>query len=216
MPPFARPVAAVSLLLVPAAVSAATQDTQAWFSQSLTAPIGNSNTLVVELAERARSAASDGDLYQYRIGADHTLAKGVSAGVSVVYIHSNTKTETRLMQQLDLTRGAWSSRTRLEQRMTDDSAITGWRLRQRVEWRLLLDHAKHWTLRANAEGFFTLNRMTPSDLLGLSALRTQIGVQRRVDDHLRLQLSWLRHQNFRPARADSIANAPWLTLNYSM
>lgn len=208
------PPALLLALMAPVPALAADDESQAWLSESVTMEVDRSTLVTLDSNQRARPAGSDGDQYQLRLSVDRQIAPSVRIGGGMLYGFSDTEREMRLHQQLTVTQGVLSSRTRIEQRFFEDAARAGWRLRQRVQAELPLDRDRDWSLILNGELFFHLNRPRPKDEAGLAMLRNQIGLRRRINDRLAIQLTYLRQQSLRAHRPDSVAHVPWLALNW--
>jgi hypothetical protein len=67
-----------------------------------------------------------------------------------------------------------------------------------------------WSFFANAEPFITLRATSRTGLEGFSALRTQIGVSREINDNLEVSLGYLRQQDVqRTGRTRSAMPRSW-------
>ena len=213
--PCARALLSLCALMLPVAGHAETNETQAWLTESLIFTASPKDSVTIDLSERARSdATSGGEQFLGRIGIDHLLAKGVLVGGGFAYLHDQSVHEIRTHQQLTLTHGIWTSRTRIEQRFFDYADGPVWRLRQRVQTAVPLDDKGKWTLIAAGEVFFHLNRVRASDKTGLAMLRNQIGLRHRFSRAVDLQILYMRQQTFRDARPDVVAHIPWATLSW--
>lgn len=207
--------ASIAIFAAPPAV-AATSETQAWLTESLTIKASDADIISLDLSQRFRRDASNGGQQTARILIDHRIATGVQIGGGLAYFHSGPEQEMRLFQQVTLTRGIWLSRTRIEQRFFDTADEASWRLRQRVQASIPLDAAQKWTLIATTELMFHLNRARPSDKTGLAVMRNQIGLRHPIGKALDVQLLYMRQQTFRDGRPDAVAHIPWLTLNWKI
>lgn len=196
---------------------AATEESQAWITEQVTIRAGQDDILSIDSSQRARSdGKSGGEQFLARVGIDHRLTPAVQVGGGIAYLKSEVDQEMRLFQQLTLTKGIWTGRTRIEQRFFDNADEASWRLRQRVQAAVPVDAAKKWTIIAAAEVFFHLNRARPSDKTGLAMMRHQIGIRHPIARALDAQLLYMRQQNFRDGRPDVVSHIPWLTLSWRL
>lgn len=211
--PCALLLASTALAATPA--SAATSETQAWATQSVTIRADRATIVTLDSSQRARAdAASGGEQFLVRGTIDHGIAPGVQLGGGLAWLKSEGDQEMRLFQQATLTRGIWTARTRLEQRFFDNADTASWRLRQRVQAAIPIDSAKQWTLIAATELMFHLNRARASDKTGLAVMRHQIGLRHPIGKGVDAQILYMRQQTFRDARPDAVAHIPWLTLSW--
>lgn len=202
--------------LTAAPAKARDEEAQFWFTQGFSARMDGATTLTVDVNQRIRSQKAGGDQYLANMVVDRKIAKGIEIGVGIAYSQSDADKEMRFIQQIALTQGRLSLRTRLEERRFDAFAETALRLRQRVQLTQPLDRDKRWTGVLSAEAFFQLNRLKPSDTKGLGQVRTQIGLRRALGKAMSLQLVYLRQQNLREHRPDYVAHAPLMTLNWKL
>ncbi|MES2159088.1 MAG: DUF2490 domain-containing protein [Pseudomonadota bacterium] len=206
---------ALPLIVLAAPATAATSETQAWLSESVTIRADPTTIVTLDSSQRARAdAASGGEQFLVRGAIDHAIAPGVQLGGGLAWLKSESDQEMRLFQQATFTKGIWSARTRLEQRFFDNADTASWRLRQRVQAAVPIDSAKQWTLIAASEIMFHLNRARTSDKTGLAVMRHQIGLRHPIGKGVDAQLLYMRQQTFRDARADVVAHIPWLTLSW--
>lgn len=197
--------------------SAATEESQAWITEQAAIRIDPDTVMTLDSSQRARAdAGSGGEQFLARIAIDHRIAPAMQVGGGFAYLKSEVDQELRLFQQLTLTKGIWTSRTRMEQRFFDNADEASWRLRQRVQAAVPVDRAKRWTVIAAAEIFFHLNRARASDRTGLATMRHQIGVRHPIARAIDAQLLYMRQQNFRDGRPDAVSHIPWLTLSWRL
>ena len=220
MPCFLRPrhISGALAILAATATSAhaATDETQAWITESLTIKASDADTVSLDLSQRFRRDSSNGDQQTARILLDHRIAKGLQIGGGFSFFHSGPEQELRLFQQATVTRGIFLARTRIEQRFFDTADRASWRFRQRVQATIPLGIPKGPSLIAATEFFFHLNRARPSDKTGLAVMRQQIGLRQPLSKSLDAQLLYMRQQTFRDNRPDAVVHVPWLTLNWKI
>ena len=206
----------LAAILTPLPAAAATEEAQAWLTESVNIAASPKDTVSLDVSERFRRASSGGDQQTVRILIDHRVAKGVLLGGGIAFFHSGPEQELRFFEQASVTRGIFLARTRLEQRFFDTTERTGWRLRQRFQASIPLGSAKAPTLVAATEFFFQLNRAKASDKPGLAMMRQQIGLRQPLGRSVDLQLLYMRQQSFRDHRPDAVAHVPWATLSWKI
>lgn len=205
-----------AMLSFTAPALAATEESQAWLTESVIIKASDADTVTLDTSQRFRRDRSNGEQQTARILLDHSIAKGVQIGGGIAYFHSEPEQELRLFQQVSFTRGIWLARTRMEQRFFDTADRASWRLRQRVQAAIPLDAAKKWTVIAATELMFNLNRAKPSDKTGLAVMRNQIGLRHPLTKAVDAQLLYMRQQTFRDNAPDAVAHIPWLTLSWKI
>lgn len=205
----------LALLCMASPVLASENEAQLWLNEQIATDLGESTRLEFEVDERIRSDAFGGDQYEVRLGAYRDIGSGFKIGAAVVYQRTDTQDEIRAQQQLQFDTGPLSLRTRFEQRFIEDVGPTVYRFRQRVQLSQPLDEARRWTAFANVEGYFTLNESRPGALTGLTSLRSQIGVRRKLSDTVTVGLIYLRHQDMRRNAPDRVGHAPQLSAAFS-
>ena len=196
--------------------AAATEESQAWITESLVVTATPADTITLDLSQRFRRDSSNGEQQTARILIDHRIARGVQIGGGIAFFHSEPEQELRLFQQATFTRGIFLARTRMEQRFFDTADRPSWRLRQRVQASIPLGSSKAPTLIAATEFFFHLNRAKPSDKTGLAVMRQQVGLRQPLGRSLDAQLLYMRQQTFRDNAPDAVAHIPWLTLSWKI
>nr|WP_253343826.1 DUF2490 domain-containing protein [Sphingobium sp. OAS761] len=207
----------VSMLALPPAAHAATEDVQAWLSESISIKASDTDTVTIDASQRARSdTSSGGEQFLQRVTWDHEIVPKVQIGGGFAYVKSEADQEMRFHQQLTVTHGPLQSRTRLEQRFFDYADNAVWRLRERVQLTIPLNGARTWSAVGAGEAFFNLNRARPGDRTGLATFRLQAGLRRRLSKTLDAQLLYMRQQNIRDGRPDTVNHLPWLSFNWRL
>ena len=117
-----------------------------------------------------------------------------------------------MIQQLSGKHGIVRTRLRLEQRFVDGADRMGMRLRPRLGLSVPVDEAGRWSVKGDAELFFTLRSTSQGGSDGLPGLRPQLGASYDVTDRLSLSAVWLRQQDIRQGRPDTIGHAPLIGL----
>ena len=204
-------------LAVPSTAARAEDDFEFWLNPSVAMDVGGDTELEFETAQRLRDEGNGRqDTYFFRLWVNHKFSKAVGVGAAVERrINTPGANETRTMQQLNLRHGVLRGRARLEQRFIENAAQTGWRLRLRAGVDVPLGDESPWSFFANAEPFITLRATSRTGLEGFSALRTQIGVSREINDNLEVSLGYLRQQDVQRNRPDTVGHAPIVGIELS-
>lgn len=207
-----RPATGLALLLILAAspARASDSDLQFWTTATASAPLSKRLTGTIEASQRFRGAEAGRDQLQLRGNLDLALDKTVSLGGGLTYSDSGAIHEVRPHQQVSLTFGNVSLRTRLEERFIEGSGVTGLRLREKLQLRLPVD--KQDRLALWAEPFFVLQPATTGKPTGLEQLRLGITDEHRLSRHLGLSFGYLLIITPHRAAATHFAHVPLLTL----
>lgn len=128
---------AVASALVASPALASDEDTQAWFTGTVVAPMAGAS-VQWENSWRLRQGT---DQWLTRASFDTPLAKGVTAGAGLAYVHDKAGGDIRPHQQLTVVSGAFTFRTRLEEQFFPGPRGTQYRLRERALVALPIDHA---------------------------------------------------------------------------
>ncbi|MFC3098159.1 DUF2490 domain-containing protein [Alteraurantiacibacter palmitatis] len=215
-------------LSVPLALAAAAAPQQAmasdeafefWLNPSIGADLDSNTGVELETAQRLRSASSGRpDTYFFRLWVNRDLADNVTLSGAVEQRFNNgDDDERRLIQQLSTRHGILRTRLRLEQRFEEgQGGRMGLRLRPRLGANVPLDEAGDWSLKGDAELFWTLRSTAPGGSTGITGLRTQLGFAHDVSDTLSLSLIYLRQQDFRAGRPDRIGHAPLIGIEFAL
>ncbi len=211
----------VALFLLAAAAPAAADDAQLWVQGVVTGPIHGNIVTWIEVQPRLTDDASRlGQLFvRPAIGVQ---LKGAQLLAGYMYGRfdpegGSVRHEHRLWQQALVPilgkpgQTQLLSRTRLEQRMFEDSADTGLRLRQWL--RLQTPIGPGWQAIATTEAFFNLNDTDAGQVAGFDQWRNFVGVGRRLTPRLTLEGGYLNQWINGRAR-DPVNHAISLTLLY--
>lgn len=187
-----------------------------WLNPSLSTDLDEDTSMEIETAQRFRDADFGPDTYYGRLWVIQDLSDAVSlAGGIERRINDGDSDETRFLQQVSVSSGIWRGRVRVEQRLVDDADRMGIRMRTRGGVSVPIDNAERWSFDANAEAFWTLRSTSDGGQDGLTGLRTQVGVGFEVSDTVDVSLHYLRQQDIRENRPDTIGHAPLLGVEVS-
>lgn len=213
---FLMPPAAALALGMSMPANAAEDSFQLWLNPSVAFDLDDNTGLEIETAQRLRPASAGPDTFYARLWVNQKLDESfaISGGIER-RINDGGPDETRLLQQVTARSGVLRARARIEQRFIDNADQTGWRLRTRLGVNVPLTADKRLHFVSSAETNFTLRATSNGGDTGLTALRTQIGLEFDVSDNLALGLGYLRNQDFLDERPDRVGHAPLLSLDYS-
>ena len=204
-------------LNIPAIASASNDGVEFWLNPSIATDLDSNTGIEIETAQRFRSAA-DGrdDTYFIRLWVNQKVADNVTlSGALEQRVNDGGPDERRIIQQMSTRHGPLRTRLRLEQRFVDDSDRMGLRLRPRLGVAIPLGADSAWTFKSDAELFFTLRSTSIGGTHGLTGVRTQVGLSYDVNDNFSLSLVYLRQQDIRKDRPDTVGHAPLLGIEYS-
>ncbi len=215
-------IAAALALALPAAAQAADEDTNVWLAQTATADLGGGALLWLEAQERFTNDASRLGQLLIRPAVGYKLDQTTTAYLGYAYVMTDpvgpARThEHRLFQQVSLRllgdgKGVTlTGRTRLEQRFMENTAGTGWRLRQQL--RLTAPLGGQVRAVAWAEPFIGVNQ-TAFQRSGLGLWRNFAGVAVPVGRGVTLEPGYLNQYVVRSGR-DRIDHTASLTASAS-
>lgn len=211
---------ALPVILLAATPAHADEDVQAW--TGIVAQGAVKGDLYIWLEGQARFTDDVGQLGQFilRPAAGIRFAPDASAIAGYAYVQTRSSTgaitrEQRPWQQVQFTvlrngagKSIVSSRTRLEQRMVEGRAKTGWRLRQFVRAGVPITRSGVQAV-ASTEGFFNLNTTDFGARSGVDQWRTFVGLGLPVGKTARLEPGYLNQHVFRAGedRTNHVLNA---------
>lgn len=197
--PLAAAISIASLVNVKPAL-ARPNEAQFWTGLSAVARPSERDIVIMTIGQRFRPMESGDQQVAYAI-VEHRLSDLFQIG-TLAYYRSDPERELRLYEQLTLSLGALSSRTRLEERYLSTASEISWRLRHRTRVAVPLDQAKRWTLIGMQEFYFNLNRARPIDVVGLAVFRHFAGGSYALSKALNVQLLYIRQKTMRADGAD--------------
>lgn len=207
----------LGLLIAPTAAIASNDSFELWLNPSVSFDLDKNTGLEIETAQRLRSA-SDGrvDTYFGRLWVNQKISGTFTlSGAIERRINDGGSDETRFIQQVSGKHGIVRTRLRLEQRLVDDADRMGLRLRPRLGIEVPIGDNERWSLKTDAELFWTLRSNNSGGDTGITGLRTQAGIDYDVNDRLSLSLVYLRQQDFNDGEADDVGHAPLFGVEYS-
>ncbi len=208
-------VIALAFVMASAPANAA-QDLELWFNPTITAALDKNTSMKLDTAQRVRKASDAADTYFFRLWINQDINKTVTLSAAVERrIQDGGLDETRIHQQASLKHGIWRGRIRLTQRMVNDTDRTGIRLQFRGGVKIPLDKEKKWAGLADIETFHTLRATSATGQKGLTGLRTQVGVSRKLSDVLTLSLAYVRNEDITRNRDNRVGHAPLIGIDLS-
>lgn len=217
MPRLPAPIACLALLMTPSAALADDDDFELWLNPAVSFDLDDDTGLELETAQRFRDADNGRvDTYYARLWVNQRVSDAftLSGGVER-RINDGGSDETRLLQQLSGRHGLFRTRVRVEQRFVDQADRMGLRLRTRGGVSIPLGEDSPLSFDTNAELFWTLRSNNRGGDHGLTGLRTQIGFGYDVNERLSLSLAYLRQEDFRDNRPDTVGHAPKIGIEYA-
>jgi len=202
--------------LHPVAALAADEETQLWLDGTMITPLADGVTGTLELSRRVRE---NDDQILLRGTADLKVSRSVSVGGGAAYVNSidglletGEDKEFRLHQQLMLTFGVLSFRTRVEERFFEDAERMQLRIRQRVQ--AAVPVAKDLHAAFSGEVFY----MARSEDVGVedqvAQWRLNATLTRRMSHKLEAAVGYLFMYTPQDGKPDKIAHVPQITLTF--
>jgi hypothetical protein len=215
MPTFLRASLAAALpfaLLMAGAANAHRDEGQYWVSQGISFALDKTTSIGLDASERYSDAAVSKNQYLVRATLLHQVAKGVELGGGFTWSQAGHINEYRPFQEITLTHGLLALRSRMEERMFDNADGTVWRWREKLTLVAPIDKARTWSIVANGEAMFHLNRTNMSRQVGFAQFRTLVGLRHSLNDHITLALSYQRQQSIVTGGDDVVVHQPILSL----
>lgn len=198
---------AISMLAAPA--HASEEDTQLWIFANTVVPMGDAATASLELSPRFREGS---DQLLVRGTIDFRLSESVSAGGGAAFVEFAGGDEWRAFQQLTLSTGQISFRTRVEERFFDGADRAQIRLRQRVQ--VSFPVAKATRLSGSAELLYIVQPESRLADARVDSWRGNLSLQRRLSPRMDAALGYLLIYSPRPGAPDRISHVPQVTITF--
>ena len=216
---------AAAAAALPPTAAAASSDAQIWGNASINLKLDDKWRLSEELT--TRSSDHRGGLYEiesntlvgYRLSKVTTVWAGYthdpqySAGHFTVMEH-RAREQVTFDNILQLGRGKFSARMRLEQRWREGVDGTGWRLRPYVKYALPI-HGKT-ALNLSSEPFFNLNTTSFQRTSGLDRVRNLVSISTPLSKRLTGEAGYMNQHGFVRRGEDSSDNIAYFALGLSL
>lgn len=200
----------------PAEAFAADEETQLWLTGTAAVPLAENVSGTFELSRRIRE---DDDQVLLRGNADFRLSPTVSLGGGGAYVNSidglletGEDKEFRMHQQLTLSFGALSFRTRVEERFFEDADRMQLRIRQRIQASAQVAKDLHGAF--SGEVFYVACSEDDGGDDQIAQWRLNATLAHRLSPTLEATVGYLFMYTPRTGEPDKIAHVPQLTLTY--
>jgi len=196
----------------PSIAHAADEDTQLWLIGAARTELDEETRATLDGSLRLREDARGGNEKTMRMTIEHEVADDVLAGGGAGVWDAGGATEVRVFQQLTITKGDFSARTRLEERLFDGADRVELRFRQRLQYSFALADG----LDASVDGEWlhlvqTRNRTGPQFR---DQFRSRITLSKRLASGLEAGIAYLAILDQRADRRDRLAHVPQVTLDF--
>jgi|GEM_PF-5037816 len=204
--------------------SPALADEQIWAVMQLKAKINDRFSVGLEWQPRLTNGLSRngdnlfGPSLSYKLN-DRATITGMYTAAITTPLNRPIRREHRFTAQLQLLlagkkgKAALTSRTRLEQRIVENNDDPAMRFRQQLRAELWLSDSR--TVFASSEAFFGLESADWGLSAGLDQVRTMVGVNQDITDHLGIELAF-QDQRFSRPRPQSPNQVGIITLTYRL
>jgi hypothetical protein len=202
-----RAVLAGSLAL-PGPARAADEDTQLWLYFNTVVPVAKDANATIELSPRIRES---GDQFLARGTVDFKLSPGVTLGGGAAYVENHgAADEFRPHQQLTLTAGPLSFRTRVEERFFTGADRMQLRLRQRIQLTEPIAQGTKFSLAG--ELLYIARPENRTTDARIDSWRGTASLQHRFSKHVEGTLGYLLLYSPREGKPDKLSHVPQVTL----
>ncbi|AWW75261.1 hypothetical protein CD351_12560 [Erythrobacter sp. KY5] len=193
----------------PSVALAAEEDVQLWVYAVARGDFDEDTSWNLDASARWREQARGDEQQTLRLNIDQQVTDGITLGGGFgVFETEGGNTELRPHQQLTLSRGRFSARTRIEQRFFDGADRMELRVRQMVRYTQPLGPG--WRASIDVEFFHlaqTRDRMSDT---ARDQWRARTILTRQMSETLSLGVSYMMIYDPRPERVDRINHVPQL------
>ena len=189
---------------------AADEDTQLWTTVTAMHTLAQGLEGSFELSPRLRSDEAGGDQLLTTALLDYRIAPSVTLGGGVAYLEYSGGDELRTLQQLSVSAGRLSFRTRLEERFVEGAERMEMRLRQRVQMTFPLD--EDTALTAAGEVFGTVRPRSRDGEARVEQWRASLLLRHGLAPGLTGGLGYLLVVAPRKGAPDRLSHVPQVTL----
>ncbi|MBU2589096.1 MAG: DUF2490 domain-containing protein [Alphaproteobacteria bacterium] len=197
---------------------ASDDDFELWFGPSVSTKLDDDTSVELQTAQRFRDQGNNReDTYYFRGWVHQKVAKNVTLSGSIEErINDEGADEIRTIQQLGTKHGVLRTRLRLEERFVEgNGGRMGLRVRPRLGLRVPLGDDSPITASVDGELFWTLRATSVTGSTGINGVETRVGFTYDVNDNLTLGLKYLRAQNIRDNRPDTVSHAPLIEIEFT-
>ncbi|EAQ30708.1 hypothetical protein NAP1_08010 [Erythrobacter sp. NAP1] len=208
---FASVIACAWAAWQPSLASAAEEDVQLWVYAVARGDFDEDTSWALDGSARWREQGRGDEQQTLRLNIDQQVDDGVRIGGGFgVFETEGGITELRPHQQVTLSKGRFSARTRVEQRFFDGADRMELRLRQMVRYTLPLGQG--WRASIDGEFLHLAQRRNRLSTAPRDQWRARTIVTREVSESLSLGAGYMLIYNPRGARTDRINHVPQLYL----
>jgi len=200
----------------PVTALAADEETQLWLNVTMVTPLADEVTGTFELSRRIRE---NDDQVLLRGNADLKLSGTVSVGGGAAYVNSidglletGEDKEFRLQQQLTLTFGALSFRTRVEERFFENADRMQLRIRQRAQASAAVAHDVHAAL--SGEVFYIARSEDAGGEDQIAQWRLNTTLSHKLSRGFEASVGYLLMYTPQDGQPDKVAHVPQITLTF--
>lgn len=207
---FIRPAFMFAAAITAASASpalAADQDTQLWLYAEAVVPAAKNANATIELSPRFRDS---GDQWLTRGTIDFKLSPGVSLGGGTAYVGYSGGHEFRTIEQFTVGTGAFSAKSRIEERFFTGAARMQLRLREKLQ--VATPVARATKLIGAAELLYIARTETPGVDPHVDSWRFTAAVQHSFSKHVEGTLGYLLIYSPRDGQPDKITHVPQIML----
>lgn len=199
--------AALAAVLAPARASAQDEDTQFWLNAAAAGELDEATDLTLDGSLRWREDQIGGEQQTIRVTVMREIAEGARiGGGGGIFETQGGATELRPHQELTVTRGRFSARTRLEERFFDNADRMELRFRQLARYTQPLGARLHLSVDGEYLGLLQ-TRERGSDA-PRDEWRARAILSADASDRLTLGLGYLLIYTPREGLADRITHIP--------
>lgn len=203
---FASVIACAWAAWQPSTAIAGEEDVQLWVYAVAQGEFDDDTSWALDGSARWREQARGDEQQTYRLTIDQDVDDGVKIGGGFGVFEAGGLTELRPFQQLTLSRGRLSARTRIEQRFFDGADRMELRLRQMVRYAQPLGSG--WRASIDGEFLHLAQTRNRNPLAATDQWRARTIVTRRVSESLSLGAGYLLIYTPRPRANDRINHVP--------
>lgn len=191
--------------------NSAQQDVQLWIYAIAQGEIGDGTRLTLDGSARWREEARGDEQQTLRFTIEQEVDDGLRLGGGFgVFETSGGATELRPHQQLNVSLGRFSARTRFEQRFFDDADRLEIRFRQRLRYTQPI--SDEVTASIDGEYFNLMQTRNRDRDAAVDQVRGRVIVTYHGSESFSLGASYLYIYTPQPSRADQINHVPQLVL----
>ena len=205
---FASVIACACAAWQPSAALAQDEDTQLWVYVTAQGDFDDDTDWTLDGSLRFREQGRGDEQQTARLTIEQQVSNGLKVGGGFGVFEAGGSTELRPHQQLTLSSGRFSARTRIEQRFFDGADRMELRLRQMVRYTQPL--GEDWRASIDGEFLYLAQTRNRTPRSATDQWRTRLIVTHRASDRLSLGAGYLMIYTPRPLAPNRINHVPQL------